>query len=66
MSLKADMHGRSLGADLRSRWNDFAGTAPGDTLATLLTIATMFGAMFCCAFAIDLGSDALQLILRSH
>jgi hypothetical protein len=66
MSLKSDMHGRPMETHLRSRWNNFASTAPGDTFATLLTIAMMFGAMFGCAFAIILGSDALQLILRPH
>jgi hypothetical protein len=64
--METDTTGRSFGAKLRSRWNDFAGTPSGDTLATFLTIAAMFGAMFGGAFVIILGSDGLQLLLRSH
>jgi hypothetical protein len=64
--LETNTNNHPFGTQLRNRWNHFAGTGAGDTLATLLTIAVMFGAMFSCAFAFVLGSDGLQLILRMH
>jgi hypothetical protein len=66
MNSKTDTCSSSFGARLHNRWNDFTGTRPGDMFATLLTIAVMFGAMFCCALVILLGMDGLQLILRPH
>ena len=64
--METDTIERSFGANIRKRWNDFTGTPSGDTFATFLTIAAMFGVLFGCAFVIILGSDGLQLLLRSH
>jgi hypothetical protein len=66
MSSRTDARSRSFRTLLRGRWDNFAGTPPGDLFASLLAIAMMFGAMFGCAFAILLGLDGLQLILRPH
>ncbi|HEY3636802.1 MAG TPA: hypothetical protein VGK90_01525 [Rhizomicrobium sp.] len=61
MSTQTHTQEISLTAQLRSQWNGFARTGPGDMLATALTIAVMFCALFGCAFAIVLGSEGFQL-----
>jgi hypothetical protein len=66
MSSGSDTQNRAFKALLRSRWSHFAGSPPGDMVATLITIALMFGAMFGCASVIALGTDGLQLVLQSH
>ena len=66
MTSEIDTSNRAFGTSIRSRWNNFVGTPPGDVFAALLTIAVMFGAMFALAFATVLGMDGLQLILRAH
>jgi hypothetical protein len=66
MSSSADIRSRSFGGRLRKKWNNFTGTQSGDTVAALLTVVVMFGAMFGCAFVIVMGMDGIQLILRPH